>query len=70
MFIGAVVTAGNTIFFIVPGHWGFSEGIHIIVLESLGFEGAVGLSLIIIKRIRKILFSGLGLILLLTTKDT
>lgn len=62
-FICTVVTVGNSIFFILPGQWGVMESIHILVLQSLGYPAAIGLSLSVIRRIRSLLFVGLGLIL-------
>jgi uncharacterized protein (TIRG00374 family) len=62
-FICTVVTVGNSIFFILPGQWGVMESIHILVLQSLGYPAAIGLSLSVIRRIRSLIFVGLGLIL-------
>jgi uncharacterized protein (TIRG00374 family) len=62
-FICTVVTVGNSIFFILPGQWGVMESVHILVLQSLGYPAAIGLSLSVIRRIRSLLFVGLGLIL-------
>ena len=59
----ALVVGINTLFFLIPGQWGISEGSHMVILQSLGVAGPVGLSLGIIKRIRKIFFAGLGLLL-------
>jgi hypothetical protein len=59
----ALVVGINTLFFLIPGQWGISEGSHMVILQSLGVAGPFGLSLGIIKRIRKIFFAGLGLLL-------
>ncbi len=63
LFVCTVVTAGNTVFFVLPGQWGVSEGLHVLVLQSLGYPAAIGLSLAIIRRLRKLAIAGLGLIL-------
>lgn len=63
LFVCTVVTAGNTVFFVLPGQWGVSEGLHVIVLQSLGYPAAIGLSLGIIRRLRKLAVAGLGLVL-------
>ena len=62
LFISTVVTAGNSLFFLLPGQWGVMESSHILVVQSLGYPAAIGLSLSIIRRIRKLAFVGLGLI--------
>lgn len=61
--ICTVVTVGNSIFFILPGQWGVMESVHILVLQSLGYPAAIGLSLSVIRRIRSLFFVGLGLVL-------
>ena len=62
-FISAAVTFANTILFIVPGHWGVQEGMYVLVLKSMYFSGPVGLSLAVIRRIRRIFLLGIGLVL-------
>lgn len=68
-FICTVVTVANSIFFILPGQWGVMESVHILVLQSLGYPAAIGLSLSVIRRIRSLLFVGLGLILFASGKQ-
>jgi uncharacterized protein (TIRG00374 family) len=68
LFISTVATAGNSAFFLVPGQWGVMEGVFMFVIQSLGYPAAVGLSLSVIKRIRKLLFTGLGLLLFASLK--
>jgi len=63
-FISASVTVANTILFIVPGHWGVQEGMYVLVLKTMYLSGSVGLSLAIIRRIRRIFLLGFGLLLL------
>jgi len=64
LFIAAMVAGINTIFFLIPGQWGIAEGAHLFILQGMGFPPEIGLSLGIIKRIRKLVFAGLGLLLL------
>jgi hypothetical protein len=63
-FIATIVTSANTAFFLFPGQWGVTESVHVLVLQSMGYPAAVGLSLGLIRRIRKLMFVGLALVLL------
>jgi uncharacterized membrane protein YbhN (UPF0104 family) len=69
-FISAAVTIANTILFIVPGHWGVQEGMYVLVLKTMYFSGSVGLSLAVIRRIRRIFLLGFGLLLFHMEKST
>jgi uncharacterized membrane protein YbhN (UPF0104 family) len=62
-FIAAMVAGINTVFFLMPGQWGVAEGSHLFILHSMGYPPLVGLSLGIIKRIRKLVFAAFGLLL-------
>jgi uncharacterized membrane protein YbhN (UPF0104 family) len=64
LFIATMVTSANTAFFLFPGQWGVTESVHVLVLQSMGYPAAVGLSLGLIRRIRKLMFVGLALVLL------
>jgi uncharacterized membrane protein YbhN (UPF0104 family) len=64
LFIATIVTSANTAFFLFPGQWGVTESVHVLVLQSMGYPAAVGLSLGLIRRIRKLMFVGVGLVLL------
>jgi uncharacterized protein (TIRG00374 family) len=68
-FISAAVTVANTILFMVPGHWGVQEGMYVLVLKSMYFSGSAGLSLAIIRRIRRLFLLGFGLVLLHLEKE-
>ncbi|MGZ5497918.1 MAG: hypothetical protein ACXWHI_04280, partial [Candidatus Aminicenantales bacterium] len=57
------VTIINTAFFIVPGQFGVAESASVLVLQSLGFPAALGLSLGVIRRIRKMITAAVGLAL-------
>jgi 1L-myo-inositol 1-phosphate cytidylyltransferase len=53
-FTATGVTIVNTAFFIVPGHFGVMESAHVLIVRSLGFTAALGLSVGVIRRIRKL----------------
>ncbi len=63
LFTSIGVTIINTAFFIVPGQFGVAESAHALVLQSLGFPAALGLSLGVIRRIRKMATATVGLVL-------
>jgi len=63
LFISTIVTVGNTVFFLLPGQWGVMETVHILVVQSLGYPPAIGLSLSIIRRIRRLVLVGVAMIL-------
>ena len=63
LFTSTGVTLFNTAFFIIPGQFGVMETAHIVMLKSMGFTAAMGLSLGVIRRIRKLITTALGLVL-------
>ena len=63
LFTSTGVTIINTAFFFVPGHFGVTESAHVLILQSLGFSAALGLSLGVIRRIRKLATIAVGLVL-------
>jgi uncharacterized protein (TIRG00374 family) len=63
MLIAAVVTAVNTAFFVLPGQLGVMESAHIMILKTFGYPPEIGLSLSMIRRIRRLAFVGLAMIL-------
>jgi len=63
LFISTGVTLINTAFFIVPGQFGVAESAHVLAVQTLGYSAALGLSLGIIRRIRKLATATVGLIL-------
>lgn len=60
LFIYSVIVIINTAFFILPGQWGVTESAGMLLLEALGQPAAIGLSLGVIRRIRKLVFVGLA----------
>jgi len=68
LFTATGVTIINTAFFVVPGHLGVMESAHVVILRSLGFAAALGLSLGVIRRIRKLATIAIGLILFTLNK--
>ena len=67
-FISAVVIISNTVFFILPGQWGITESASMLVLKGLGHPAAIGLTLSVIRRIRKLAFVCLALVFFMTEK--
>jgi uncharacterized membrane protein YbhN (UPF0104 family) len=67
-FIASVVVISNTIFFILPGQWGITESAGMLVLKSLGHPAAIGLTLSVIRRIRKLAFVCLALVFFMSEK--
>ena len=63
LFTSTGVTLFNTAFFIVPGQFGVMETAHVLMLQSMGFTAAMGLSLGVIRRVRKLATSAIGLVL-------
>ena len=60
VFIYSVIVIINTVFFILPGQWGVTESASVLLLQALGQPAAIGLSLGVIRRIRKLVFVGLA----------
>lgn len=63
LFITAMVAGINTVFFLMPGQWGVAEGSHLFILRSMGYPPPVGLGMGVIKRIRKLAFAAVGMLL-------
>ena len=68
LFTATGVSIINTAFFIVPGHIGVMESASVVILQSLGFTAAMGLSLGVIRRIRKLATIAIGLVLFALNK--
>ena len=60
VFIYSVIVVINTVFFILPGQWGVTESASLLLLQALGQSAAIGLSLGVIRRIRKLVFVALA----------
>lgn len=63
VFVAAGVSIVNTVFFVVPGALGVMESAQVFILRSLGSSAALGLSLGVIRRIRKLATIAVGLTL-------
>ncbi len=63
LFITAMIAGVNTVFFLMPGQWGVAEGSHLFILQCMGCPPLVGLSMGIIKRIRKLAFAAIGMLM-------
>ncbi len=60
VFIYSVIVIINTVFFILPGQWGVTESASMLLLQAMGQPAAIGLSLGVIRRIRKLAFVALA----------
>jgi uncharacterized protein (TIRG00374 family) len=60
VFIYSVLVVINTVFFILPGQWGVTESASMLLLQAMGQPAAIGLSLGVIRRIRKLVFVALA----------
>jgi hypothetical protein len=69
LFITAMVAGINTVFFLMPGQWGVAEGSHLFILSCVGYTPVVGLSMGIIKRVRKLAFAALGMLIYLRYRN-
>lgn len=70
VFIAAGVSIVNTAFFVVPGHVGVMESAHAVILQSLGFGAGLGLSLGLIRRLRKLATMAVGVVLISLEKGS
>jgi glycosyltransferase 2 family protein len=68
LFIYVIIVVVNTVFFILPGQWGITESTGILILKGMGQTAALGLSLGVIRRMRKLAFVGLAIVLFITEK--
>ncbi|MEL6863944.1 MAG: lysylphosphatidylglycerol synthase domain-containing protein, partial [Bacteroidota bacterium] len=62
-FVAAVVNVVNGVFVLIPGQWGVSEGAQLMLVKLLGYSDAIGLSMGIIRRIRRLLLAGVGMVI-------
>lgn len=60
----SLTTIVNNVFFLIPGQWGVAEGAQALLTELAGLTMATGISLGVIRRIRLLLFTGIGLVIL------
>ncbi|MBI1870704.1 MAG: flippase-like domain-containing protein [Chlamydiae bacterium] len=54
--------------FMVPANLGTQEGGNLFIFTSLGFGGALGLSVSLIRRVRELFWSGLGWVIIMNSK--
>ncbi len=65
LFLGVIVNVINGAFAIIPGQWGVSEYAQVLTAQVLGYTTAIGLSMAVIRRIRRLFLTGVGLIIYL-----
>jgi hypothetical protein len=64
----AMTKVVNTAGLVVPGRLGISEGGSALLAGSLGFAASYGLSLALMRRVRALIWSAVGLVLLPVTE--
>ena len=69
LFLGVVVNVINGAFAIIPGQWGVSEYAQVLTAQVLGYTTAIGLSLAVIRRIRRLFLTGVGLLIYALFKE-
>jgi len=62
-FFITVVNVVMGAFFLVPGQTGVIEAAQVEILKQLGYKAEIGLGVGIVRRIRKLIFTGVGLLL-------
>jgi hypothetical protein len=53
----------NAVFFFIPGQIGAAEGVNALIVRSVGFAGAIGVALSLMRRARAAVVAGIGAVL-------
>ena len=61
-FLITVVNVIKGIFFLIPGQTGVEEGAQAYVMKEMGYQLEIGLGVGIVRRIRKLILTGVGLL--------
>ena len=61
-YIASIMNLIQSAFLFIPGQLGVAEGGQALLLETLGYTAVVGLSLGLIRRIRRLVLTGVGLL--------
>ncbi len=69
LFMSVFVVIVNTAFFLIPGQWGAAEGASLLAATTVGYPAAVGLSLGLVRRARKVVYALITVILMLTGRQ-
>lgn len=69
LFISVFVVIVNTAFFLIPGQWGAAEGASLLAATTVGYPAAVGLSLGLVRRARKVVYALVTVVLMITGKQ-
>ncbi len=69
LFMSVFVVIINTAFFLIPGQWGAAEGASLLAATTVGYPAAVGLSLGLVRRARKVVFALITVIMMLAGKQ-
>ena len=70
LLVEAFSTAVRFATFMVPASIGALEGGHVAIFTALGFGGALGLSLSIVRRLREVTWIGIGFLLLAASRGS
>ncbi|RMG78555.1 MAG: TIGR00374 family protein [Bacteroidetes bacterium] len=60
-FIATVANIAMGALFLIPGQWGALEYVQLLLVKLIGFTPEIGASLAVIRRIRRVALTGLGL---------
>lgn len=69
LFMSVFVVIANTAFFLIPGQWGAAEGASLLAATTVGYPAAIGLSLGLVRRARKVVYALVTVILMLASRQ-
>ncbi|MGB9906968.1 MAG: lysylphosphatidylglycerol synthase domain-containing protein [Candidatus Saccharicenans sp.] len=69
LFMSVFVVIANTAFFLIPGQWGAAEGASLLAATTVGYPAAIGLSIGLVRRARKVIYALVTVILMLGSRQ-
>ncbi len=69
IYMSVFVVIVNTAFFLIPGQWGAAEGASLLAATTVGYPAAVGLSIGLVRRARKLVYALITVVLTLSGKQ-
>lgn len=69
LFMSVFVVISNTAFFLIPGQWGAAEGASLLAATTVGYPAAIGLSIGLVRRARKVVYALVTIILMQTGRQ-
>ncbi|MGQ9800756.1 MAG: lysylphosphatidylglycerol synthase transmembrane domain-containing protein [Candidatus Saccharicenans sp.] len=69
LFMSVFVVIANTAFFLIPGQWGAAEGASLLAATTVGYPAAIGLSIGLVRRVRKVVYALITVILMQTGRQ-